>query len=172
MAHTIIDNFLNDKDFASIQDALMNEDFPWFFNKSVAYSSNKIANDSLNNWQFTHTFYNNFFPCSDAIYSLKPLIDMIDPAAIIRIKANLTPHSEKHIIYDFHVDTEEVNCKTCVFYINTNDGFTLLEDGSKINSIANRFVSFNSTTLHTGTSCTDQKYRCLININYIEKRKR
>ena len=38
----------------------------------------------------------------------------------------------------------------------------------KVESIENRFVTFPSHLHHTGTTCTDQKRRVVINFNYYE----
>ena len=51
-------------------------------------------------------------------------------------------------------------------YLNTYA--TKYEDGSKIESVANRLLSFPSNMKHTGTSCTDEKIRIVINFNYLK----
>ena len=53
-----------------------------------------------------------------------------------------------------------------IFYVNTNDGFTVFEDGTKVESVANRMLTFPTNMKHSGTACTDQKYRIIINFNY------
>ena len=55
---------------------------------------------------------------------------------------------------------------TSIFYMNTNNGYTKFEDGTKIESVANRLVSFPSNMKHKGSSCTDEKIRVVINFNY------
>ena len=55
---------------------------------------------------------------------------------------------------------------TSIFYMNTNNGYTKFEDGTKIESVANRLVSFPSNMKHKGTSCTDEKTRVVINFNH------
>ena len=57
---------------------------------------------------------------------------------------------------------------TSIFYINTNDGYTKFEDGTKIESIANRMITFPANINHTGTSCTDEQTRVVINFNYFK----
>ena len=51
-------------------------------------------------------------------------------------------------------------------YLNTNDGYTVFEDGTQIESVKNRILIFKTSLKHTGTNCTDQKRRVLINFNY------
>ena len=56
--------------------------------------------------------------------------------------------------------------RNAVFSINTCDGYTKLEDGTKVESVANRMVTFPGNIEHRGTSCTDKKIRVVINFNY------
>ena len=58
---------------------------------------------------------------------------------------------------------------TSIFYVNTNNGYTKFEDGTKVESVANRMVTFPTNMKHTGTSCTDEKMRIVINFTYFEK---
>ena len=50
--------------------------------------------------------------------------------------------------------------------MNTNNGYTKFEDGSIVESVANRIVTFPANMKHLGTSCTDEKTRVVINFNY------
>ena len=72
-----------------------------------------------------------------------------------------------------HIDIQNPELKsiltTGIFYVNNNDGYTLLEDGTKIESVANRFVSFSAETNHSGTSCTNTNRRVVLNLNYIKQ---
>jgi Rps23 Pro-64 3,4-dihydroxylase Tpa1-like proline 4-hydroxylase len=70
-----------------------------------------------------------------------------------------------------HVDLQDTwdNLKTAVFYINSNNGSTIFKDGTEIESIANRLVVFKSNLDHSSVSCTDQKARYVINLNYYDK---
>ena len=43
---------------------------------------------------------------------------------------------------------------------------TIFEDGKKVESVANRMLTFPANMKHTGTSCTDEKTRVVINFNY------
>ena len=47
-----------------------------------------------------------------------------------------------------------------------NDGYTYFEDGKKIKSVENRLTKFDNITYHSGTTCTDNNKRVVININY------
>ena len=50
--------------------------------------------------------------------------------------------------------------------MNTNNGYTIFEDGTKVESVANRMITFPANLKHTGTSCTDQQVRIVINFDY------
>ena len=41
-----------------------------------------------------------------------------------------------------------------------------LEDGTKIKSVANRMLVMSGAVKHTGSTCTDEKCRVVINFNY------
>ena len=53
-----------------------------------------------------------------------------------------------------------------IYYVNSNDGYTEFRDGTKVESIANRLAIFPSTMEHTGSTCTNTKFRCVINFNF------
>ena len=51
--------------------------------------------------------------------------------------------------------------------MNDNNGYTLFEDGTKVESKENRVVIFDSQMRHAGIPCTDEKRRVVINFNFI-----
>jgi hypothetical protein len=149
----------------------LSADFPWYLNKSKVLK-NQFSN-KIFDFQFTHTFYNNYFPTSSYIEVINPLIEKINPAAILRIKANLTTSTSEKVVYGMHTDYGEIDKKyfsgkTAVFYINTNNGTTVFQDGSEVESVENRLIIFDSRMPHSGTSCTNEKYRTVLNLNFFE----
>jgi hypothetical protein len=164
--YEIIDNFLEADDFYRIKDTMMGPHFDWYLNSHVIKKEDK---KELNQYQFTHAFYKDYAPKSNYLEVLSPIISKIKPVGLLRIKANLNPRTESHIEHGYHVDYENSlsNQRTAVFYINTNNGYTLFEDGTKVESVENRFVSFKTSTKHTGSTCTNENVRVLINFNYI-----
>lgn len=161
MEKEIIDNFLPEDIFRSIQSMFFRIDFPWFF-CDVLYKM-EFSCEELDNYQFSHTFYNKNRLVSE--WNIEPIIEYLKVNAIVRVKANLNPRTPKIIKHGFHTDNE-LNCKTAIYYVNTNNGFTEFEDGTMVESVENRVVVFNSNLLHTGTTCTDQKRRIVVNLNY------
>jgi membrane peptidoglycan carboxypeptidase len=56
--------------------------------------------------------------------------------------------------------------KTSIFYINSNNGYTRFKNKKMIKSKENRLLSFNTDMEHTGSTCTDENVRIVINLNY------
>ena len=103
---------------------------------------------------------------------LSPLYDKILPhcellkfKALIRIKFNMYPNTEILKEHGMHTDYE-FSHKAGILSINTCDGYTKLEDGTKIDSIANRMLIFDASNLHAPSTTTDQPVRVNINFNY------
>jgi len=157
----IIDNFLSEDELKVIQDLMLrNKDFPYYFISDVTYENV----ESPNSMYFVHLFYrdtvkSNYFPAIESI------IKKLDAHALIRVKGNLYPNLGKELNELPHIDYEYEH-KGAIFYVNTNNGYTILEDGTKIESIANRLLKFKPHLTHTSTYCTDAKVRANININY------
>ena len=166
MNREILDNFLDKDSFLSIQETLFGPNFPWYFQQGVSYRHGYGA-DYLHNYQFTHLFWNatDTMIRSHFFSVLDPLIEKLNPIAVLRIKANLMAVTENRVVHQMHTDLD-LKCKTAIFYVNTNNGATIFEDGEEVSSVENRLLIFDSTLRHTSSSCTDKKVRCVININY------
>ena len=85
------------------------------------------------------------------------------------MKANLGPKTPKPITCNFHTDVVKsyVGSKTAVYYINTNNGYTLFKKGKKkVKSVENRIVIFDAMEEHTTVTQTDKDVRLVLNINY------
>ena len=86
--------------------------------------------------------------------------------SIINIKLNSTNYATKIKEGTYHCDYN-IKCKTAIYYLNTNDGYTKFQKDNKIiESIENRMVIFNSNLKHLGTNTTDSKRRLVLNFNY------
>ena len=163
----IEDDFLDQENFDKLQNIIMREYFSWFYNDIIDF------NDDKNKYQFVHCFYNNYVPTSNNIETINPILVKIDPISLYKIKANLLIRTLNIVENEFHVDSAIPEEKwkhftTSIFYVNTNNGYTKFEDGTKVESVANRLISFPANMKHTGTSCTDQNIRVIINFNYFK----
>ena len=159
-----INNFLPKEQFDNITKTILDENFPWYLSKVLP--EDKVAINKNHNTQFVHNFYSEHLPRSPFIGILQPLIDIIKPRSLIRIKANLLNRTDEKIIHGFHNDVE-YNCTTAVYYLNSNNGETVFENNQHIKSEANTFVYFPSKLKHSGTTNTcDNPFRIVINFNY------
>ena len=68
------------------------------------------------------------------------------------------------VVFDKHVD-QFFNSKAAVYYVNDNNGYTMIGD-KKIISKSNRIVFFDADTKHYGTNSTNYNNRIVINFNY------
>ena len=153
----VIDNFLSEDEFKNLRSYISSTSFPWYF--GLVTTDSKIA-------QFVHTFYANDMPTPtyDDVAFLREKLNM---ASLVRIKVNLNPRTETVQVHKdaFHTDYPDIT--TAVYYLNTCDGYTLFEDGTKVESVANRFVAFPCNINHGGIPCSDDTMRrIVINFNW------
>tara|TARA_R110000744_G_scaffold375976_1_gene489873 strand:- start:29 stop:529 length:501 start_codon:yes stop_codon:yes gene_type:complete len=162
----IEDDFLDQEQFDTIIKRMEEPIFHWSYNDNIDNESD------VDKFQFTHLFYLSDRPGSNAIQIVSPLLASLKPISIYRIKANLLTRTSKIVENEFHTDMgvlseeKQKQWTTSIFYVNTNNGYTKFEDGTKVESVANRLVTFPTNIKHTGTSCTDEKKRIVINFNY------
>ena len=161
MQYEVIDNYLPQEEFEAIKNIIMNNaDFPWFYRPNVAY---QLKEEQA--MYFVHMFYLDFGVTSSYTHALLGLINKIGVKSLIRIKGNMYTNLGKPVENTPHVDFDFEH-KGAIYYLNTNNGPTVLEDGTKIDSVENRILFFDSSKKHHSTHCTDQKVRVNININY------
>jgi len=165
MDYEVIDNYLPKEVFENIKNKIIDENlnFPWYYNKFVAYRKRGEIDD---HFYLVHIIYNEYKINSDFYNDLIPIINKISPKSLIRIKVNAYPKiGNELIVHDPHSDYAFKH-KGAIFYLNTNNGKTVLEDGTKIDSIENRILFFDPSKPHSSTNCTDAKMRFNINMNY------
>lgn len=171
----VIDDYLNHSDYMDVYTMMTDFDFNW--NCATVLSRDPIYSHYLHpdlptcedrdNLQLVHMFYD--YDRFLGEWSIHQLIDKIMPAALIRIKANLNPRTTETVKHGFHIDNNFPNARTAVYYVNSNDGFTEFEDGTKVESVENRIVIFDSHLFHTGTTCTNYDRRLVVNVNYFPR---
>ena len=92
----------------------------------------------------------------------------LNAIAILRIKVNSTPRNAPE--QGWHTDWQlSTPSKTCVLYLNDNDGYTEFKNGQKSYSISNNACIFDTNLEHRGVPATDVDRRFVVNINYFEK---
>ena len=167
----IVDNFIPFEFFKKFKSII--KEIPWYAS-TVLYEN--ATCDPMDNFMLSHTFYDKYKPQSKLFSEyIEPLLPHMQVRSLIRVKANLTMRTEKIIKHGFHIDYKAVvdgeiqetnNCFTSILYLNTNDGYTEFKNGTKIESIENRLVTFPISYQHTGTTCTNHPFRTVINFNY------
>jgi hypothetical protein len=175
--HEVIDNFFKKEEFERMRDIVMSEDIAWYWNAEI----NSFHKDSAG-WRgrtspdavtkdltgyLTHQLFNmqvNYI-YSEHYKHFRGFWEQLRMKALVRMKMNFYPRTGKVEIHEPHLDYP-YDHKGCLFSFNTCDGFTQLEDGTRIESVANRALLFNPRTRHSSTSTTNDKGRFNININY------
>jgi len=155
----IITNLLDKKDFVELKNIILCDEFPWFFNE------HSIDSESINSPpQFTHNFLKDY-RISNYFFCVEKILKKIDHSVMFRIKANLNTQTEKIIETGLHTDIDKKGFTSAVFFVNNNDGYCRIQN-TKINSEENKLVIFDSSITHTGTSCTKNGRRVVINFVY------
>jgi hypothetical protein len=158
--HLVIDNFLPKEYFKVIKDLFTdNDNFHWHLKNFVAKED---ANDGF---FFQHVFFEGNKINSDAFGHFEMMLNKMQCKALLRLKANLYTKTPEIVKHGEHVDYDFPH-RGALLFINTNNGLTILEDGTEIESVENRMVFFNSAAPHRSTTCSDENYRITLNINY------
>ena len=155
----VIDNFLPANEFNFIRETIADVSFYWgFIPKSITGEKPQLV----------HLFCDSImgFTSGQAQSIMAPLVYKLQPSAVLKAKANLQWQRDTIIEDPLHVDFTGVQATTSILYMNTCNGYTHFEDGSKVHSVANRLVTFPTQTLHAGANCTDDIARVVINFNY------
>lgn len=154
--YKIFDDFLEEEEFLKIKNFILNSEFSWNLTPNVSNLQENLKITS--SYYFTHLF--ETYEIFDA------LLKKLNPSKIIRVKANLYSSTEKIERHSNHIDYEYENIGA-IYYLNTNDGLTILEDTIEVASIRNRLLLFDGSREHCSTTCTNDKCRVNVNLNFI-----
>ena len=117
----IVKNFLNEENIKAIEHAFFDpfNHFPWFLSQGVSE-----LNDGF--FQLTHTFFQEDMKpnVNSPYYDLMiPVLKILKPRQLYRIKANLLFKTHVSTEHGYHVDYAD--CTTSILYLDTNNGYTL-----------------------------------------------
>ena len=146
---------LDEESLYRLQQTLYSDRFMWI--------EAQINKESTNSY-YVHEFRDVNGIVSPYDFLIHPLLNILQPKAIIRVKANKylqTPTLEEH---EYHQDYPYKH-KAAIFYINTNNGQTQFTT-ARVASIENSMLYLDASTQHRSTSTTDAPYRININFNY------
>ena len=169
----VYDNLLDKEKFYYIKSNIMGDRFSW--NMGTVRKPGDTWNDEslhnpLDNIHFFKWMYLDHQPIGREIQIVDSILNhpVLELTSLVRVKANLTMRTSKVVEHGWHVDGF-FRCNAAIYYVNSNDGYTKFKDGTKVESVENRLVTFNAQDQHTGTTCTNQKVRCVLNFNYFSK---
>jgi len=181
MKYEVIDNFLDEEYFNSLVDLFTQTVpgfrgyglMPWYFFSNVLRPEDvekheKLVTQNKIFYEFNSVLYDQRSPTSPYYENMIPLLDKLDARCLIRIKANLYPNTEILQEHALHVDYHFPH-SGALLSLNTCDGYTKFEDGTKIDSVANRVLLFDPSIEHCSTSTTNVPARFNIIINYIQE---
>lgn len=156
----VIKNFIKNKNiFNNIKSTLMGENFPWFFSDSVGHQQDK------KDFYFRHSFYESNKQMSNYCNQIvSPILGRLKYNYLLRARANLYTKHHKNEEGEFHIDSNEPHT-VALFYVNSCNGYTKFQDGTKIMSEENKMIIFNGNMFHSSVTQTDTKQRIIININ-------
>ena len=157
----VISHFLHQATFNELYSQFNSPNFPWFWTQSPGEQEQYV-----NLLYFDHQFSSAMNPTINRC--LMAATNKLEVIAILRVKLNATcrnaPEQEWHT--DWQISTPS---KTCVIYLNENNGYTEFENGEKVHSVANTAVIFDTNLKHRGVPATDVERRMVLNISYFEK---
>jgi len=163
-----IKNFLSEKEFNNLYDEVLSQDFPW-------YRALKVRKAGYDEHQMSHIFIDTFsdkHPLkSFKLDSLMPLLKKAEKEFniqhFLRAKINLYYNTGEQKIGGWHHDwnKKDIHLNVATYYMNTNNGYTQLEDGTKISSVANKMAVFGNVK-HTDVTHTDTEERIVIVLGF------
>ena len=164
--YKIIDNFLDKEIFYKFQKEIFNiENIPWFYRNS---QTEEAFNDEDDVGYFSLCFFNNLHNDFNKFdFFLNKIYEKLNCKALIQSVAVLVLKQKEIKKIYFHTDYP-FKCNTAIFYMNTNNGATILDEKEKIkiDSIENRMLIFDSQIKHCRIPQSDTRSRIIININY------
>ena len=177
MTIRLTDDFLTKAEYKVLFDTLFFQEFPWHYNEYKVNVKNGET-EAIENFQFVHPFFraeNHYggliHKKSEYFNLILPILSRIEYIGLYRIKANMQPLFKEPYISDYHTDYSDEHgacdhMTTGIYYLNTCNGYTEFEDGSKVGCRANRYIQFPSNLKHRGVSQTDMRIKSVININF------
>ena len=166
----IFNNFLEPEVFLEIKKFIMSPRCQWRY---VNYIAHKDGRDNDNDGYFVHSFkdchpqtFEDRYPESPHFPLIAKILDKIKYQNILRIRSSLYPRRDVQKPDPFHVDYNFPH-KVCIFYVNTNNGYTMFENGEKIPSVENQLATFDGNEKHCSVVQTDTSARYIVNINIL-----
>ena len=170
----VVDDFLPKDQFKELQNNIVwNDQLTWNLCSRVSSIETPEEESQKDNWLAGHSVFQRGIPVSPLYEPLcEMLLKKISPPGtwklkgLLRMKINFYGHTEKLFQHKMHYDYP-FDHVGALLSLNTCDGGTVLEDGTKYDSVANRMLFFNPAQLHASTTTTNKKGRFNILVNYV-----
>ncbi len=169
----IVDNFLDNKTFKKLnKDVIEKTKERWSYSDFLNFLSDK------EDYQFVCMLVNNnditFNQARDLLYPVMNKIkyDFFEGQSLVvsRAKLNFFGMFKKNKGMGMHTDLiNEHHYYTAIYYLNSNNGGTQIEDGEFIQSKENRLLLFKGQVRHESVVQTDTTTRLLFNINFYKE---
>ena len=160
----IIDDFLTDYYANIFVKTFGDSKFPWFFVDDLNHVQRR------GNYYFNHSVIREYEVKSQHWLPIfEPLVNRIGVSFrnVYKLKVNLYTRTQFRVHHFSHTDYDpNLGLRTCLYYVNTNNGFTVFDGKRKIRSKKNRAIIFDGSTKHHSTTPTDSNWRCSINMDY------
>jgi hypothetical protein len=191
----IFTNFLSKDVERTIEDTLVDNNFPWYFNQHTSYNAIKTTK-TLDTPFFSHMFFfqnkcnSDFYDniCIPIIEGLERKTDKNLLDKVWRIKANLyTNHSyyPDDFYHPIHIDNADKSFRglTFIYYVNDTDGVTFMfneyydynifdindaESFTKVSSERGKGVLFDISQFHASQPPSKGQTRMTINFVFGE----
>jgi len=158
----IIDNFLPDSLYQDLKSLILGDNIEWNYCPGATYK------DQHDEFYFVHSVIAENYT-SPYFKDIKPILYFMDDKLgfvinkIIRINCTLTTNQGVRKRTAMHIDFDEPHY-TGIYYINDNNGPTVVED-TEVECVANRFLLFEGSKMHSGTLQDDCHARVNIVFN-------
>lgn len=176
----IIDNIVEEHIQNNIEQLFHSQSLPWYYYPGTVNSQTSNYFDSP---QFVHILAEDGKQYSNNLIDLLPLISAIpyDVSSIMRIKCNFKqPRYDLKNCSPPHVDSNNLNFITGVYYVNDSDGDTILysqlndninypETFTEINRVTpkkGRMILFDGRRYHSSSSPIKHSTRVVLNFNF------
>ena len=162
MDYEIIDNFLPKSNFKLIKSAISDPEFPWLYKEMKGDAQSTVKNYA----EFEHLIYTQNVPVSPFFETFSILVDKLECRSLLNMSCLMYMRENELFTVSSNPNYAFPNTKA-IFYLNNNDGYTLLEEDIKIENIENRLIIFDGSKPYIESNCTNTMRRLSISFNYI-----
>lgn len=158
----VIENFFSHEVFEDVYENVFQVGCPFYMQQGITEKDDGF-------YYFVHQFYKDNKPITtfyDFYYEL--IKKQLNVDILLRGKINIYNQTHEVVEHKLHTDYPYKH-KVALLSLNDCNGFTILEDGTKLPSKKNQMVIFDGSKNHKSTSCTDAPFRANIIINYLDK---